>query len=145
MTTVQPSLCIRCSSNKLLEVLRDAPRAPPFPEASFPQLSISPWCLKRGTTAAPLRPFREISSVGSSVLQQTQASNCDVACHVMYRLLDDEIHAHTGRTRVKGTSLCWFFLGCNHCYPVFLCCSTPTHAPSSSPPPSYSSICLPCR
>ncbi len=37
---------------------RDISWACLFPEASFPQLSISPWCLKRGTTAVWLRPFQ---------------------------------------------------------------------------------------
>lgn len=40
------------SSNKLPEVLKDICRPGVFPEASFPQLSISPWCLKRGTTSS---------------------------------------------------------------------------------------------
>lgn len=51
--------------------VRDISLACLFPEATFPQLSISPWCLKRGTTAVSMRPFRENSSADSSALKLT--------------------------------------------------------------------------
>lgn len=107
---------------------RDISWARLFPEASFPQLSISPWCLKRGTTAVLLRPFREDSSANSSALKLTEASNCDVSRN---HPPDDETHTHCTE-RVNGnTFICQDVSSVALC---FLCRSVPPPPPSSSSP-----------
>lgn len=72
-------------------------------EASFPQLSISPWCLKRGTTAVSLLPLRENSSASSSAVKLMQASTCDVSS---YHLPDDEIQTHCMERENSNTFIC---------------------------------------
>lgn len=83
--------------------VRDISWARLFPEASFPQLSISPWCLKRGTTAVLLRPFREDSAANPSALKLTEAANCDVS---RYHPLDDETHTHCTERVNSNTFIC---------------------------------------
>lgn len=43
-----------------------------FPEASFPQLFISPWCLKRGTTAVSIRPWMCLAQTGRTAWEKSK-------------------------------------------------------------------------
>lgn len=119
------------SSSKLAKTSeREAfPELAYSPEASFPQLSISPWCLKRGTAAASPRPSRE----NSPALRLMEASNCDASD---YHPPHDETRAGSTE-RVNSNTLIY-----QDAFSVFVCCSIPLPILL---PVSYLSICLPRR
>lgn len=116
---------------------RDVSWALLFPEASFPQLSISPWCLKRGTAAVSLRPFREDSSV------RLICSTADAGLKLWCIRLSPARRWDTRALHGKGKQQHLYLSGCILCRPVFVCCSVPH--PHLLIPGSYLSICLPCR
>lgn len=93
------SFCIGVLTNGPNFWVMDISWARLFPEASFPQLSISPWCLKRGTTAVSLLPLRK----NSPALKLMQASTCDVSS---YHLPDDEIQTHCMERVNSNTFIC---------------------------------------
>lgn len=84
--------------------VRDISWASLFPEASFSQLSISPWCLKRGTTAISLQPR---SALRSLCRPQTAMSD--------YHSAGDETHTHKLLGKGKQSHLCLsgYFLYCS--------------------------------
>lgn len=103
-----------------------------FSEAFLPQLSISPWCLKRGTAAVSLVPLKENSCASSSaVKEKKQASTCDVSSYHP----PNEIQTHCIERVNSNTFIC------RDAFSTAPCCVCGSVPPASSPDHICPSAC----